>query len=57
MDKKIGKNISKKLRFKYSPGMLAVCQTLLDHTKKSSADSFKTALKRAIQKKHKPLVI
>ena len=57
MHKKSGKNISKKLSFKYSPGMLAVYQTLLDHNKKFSADAFKTTLKRAIQKKHKRLVI
>ena len=37
--------------------MLAVYQTLLDHNKKFSADAFKTTLKRAIQKKHKRLVI
>ena len=34
MDKNIGKNISKNLIGKYSPGMLAMHQKLLDHAKK-----------------------
>ena len=50
MGKKSGKNISKKLSGKYSPGMLAIRQKLLDHTKQSGTDAFKTASKRAIQK-------
>ena len=39
----IGKNISKNLSGKYR-------QELLDHTKQSATDAFKTASKRAIQK-------
>ena len=48
--KNIGKIISKSLRGKYSPGMLVMCQKLLDHAKKSATDAFKTASERAIQK-------
>ena len=40
--KNIGKNISENLSRKYS-------HKFLDHTKQSTADVFKTALKRAIQ--------
>ena len=50
MGKKIGKNISKSLSGKYSPGMLALRQKLLDNTKQSATDAFKTDSKRAIQK-------
>ena len=50
MGKKIGKNIRKNLSGKYSPGMLAMHQKLLDHTAQSVTDTFKTASKRAIQK-------
>ena len=50
MGKNIGKNISKNLSCKYSPGMLAMRQNLLDHTKQSANDAFKTASKRAIHK-------
>ena len=46
----IGKNISKNLSSKYSPGMLAVHQKLLDHAKQSATDAFKTTSKRVIQK-------
>ena len=42
MGKNIGKDISKNLIGKYS-------QKLLDHTKQSATDLFKTASKRAIQ--------
>ena len=41
--KNIGKNISKNLSRKYS-------HKLLDHTKQSATDAFKTSSKRAIQK-------
>ena len=50
MGKNIGKNISKSLSGKYSPGMLAMRQKLLDHAKKATNDAFKTASKRTIQK-------
>ena len=43
MAKKIGKNISKSLRGKYS-------QNLLYHAKKSAIDALKTSSKRVIQK-------
>ena len=46
----IGKNVSKNLSGKYSPGMLAMCQKLLDHAKQSATVAFKTASKRVIQK-------
>ena len=49
MDKNIGKNISKTLSGKYSPGMLAIRQKLLDHAKKSATDALKTSSKRVIQ--------
>ena len=55
--KKICKNISKNLSGKYSPGMLAVHQKLLNHTKKFAADAVKTSSKRVIQKHQKQLVI
>ena len=48
--KNIGKNISKSLKGKYSPGVLVMRQKLLDHAKQSATDAFKTASKRAIQK-------
>ena len=50
MSKNIGKNIIKKLSSKYSPGMLVMCQKLLDHPKKSATDTLKTSSKRFIQK-------
>ena len=50
MGKNFGKNISKNGSCKYSSGMLAACQKLLDHTKKSATDAFKTSSKRVIQK-------
>ena len=50
MSKNIGENISKNLTDKYSLGMLAIRQKLLDHAKQSATDVFKTASKRAIQK-------
>ena len=46
----IGKNISKSFSGKYSPGMLAMHQKLLDHAKKSATDALKTSSKRVIQK-------
>ena len=49
MTKSIGKNISKNLSDKYSPGMLAMRQKRLDHAKQSATDAFKSASKRAIQ--------
>ena len=51
MDKNIGKNKSKILSGKCSPGMLVMHQKLLDHAKKSAKDAFKTASKRVFQKK------
>ena len=48
--KNIGKIISKSLSGKYSPGMLAMCQKLVDHVKKSATDALKTSSKRVIQK-------
>ena len=57
MGKKIGKNISKNLNGKYSAGMLAVHQKLLNDTKKFAADAVKTSSKRVIQKHQKQLVI
>ena len=50
MSKNIGKNIIKKLSSKYSPGMLVMCQKLLDHPKKSATDTLKISSKRFIQK-------
>ena len=50
MGKNIGKNIRKNFSGKYSPGVLAMCQKLLDHAKKSSTDTLKTSSKRVIQK-------
>ena len=47
MDKNNGKNISKSLSGKYSPGMLAMCQKLLDHAKKSATDALKTSSKNS----------
>ena len=48
--KNIGKNISKNLSGKYKPGMLAMCQELLDQAIKICADPLKTSPKRVIQK-------
>ena len=50
MGKNIGKNMSKILGGKYT-------QKLLDHTKKSVTDAFKTISKRAVQKQQKQPVI
>ena len=50
MGKNVGKNISQNLSGKYSPGMLAMHQKLLDHGKQSATDACKTASKRAIKK-------
>ena len=50
MVKNIGKNVSKNLSGKYSPGMLAMRQKLLDHAKQSATDVLKTVSKSAIQK-------
>ena len=41
MNKKAGKNISKKLSSRY-------CQKILDHTKQSAIDVLKTCSKRVI---------
>ena len=57
MGKKICKNISKKLSGKYSPGMLAMRQKLLNHAKKFATDVVKTSSKRVIKKHQKQLVI
>ena len=51
MGKNIGKNISKNLSGKYSLGMLALRQKLLNHAKKSATDALKTSSKIVIQKK------
>ena len=50
MGKNIGKNINKNLSGKYSPGMLAMRQKLLDHAKKPVTDALKTSSKSVIQK-------
>ena len=50
MGKHIGKNISKNLSSKYSPGMLAARQKIVDHTKQSATDALITDSKRVIQK-------
>ena len=50
MGENIGKNKSKNLSGKYSPGMLAMRQKLLDHVKQSATDALKTSSKRVIQK-------
>ena len=44
MDKKISKNLSDKC----SPGMLAMRQKILEHTKKSATDALKTSSKITI---------
>ena len=50
MGKYIGKDISKNLSGKYSPGMLAMRQNILNHTKQSAADALRTSSKTVIQK-------
>ena len=50
MSENIGKSISKSLSGRYSPGMLAMHQKLLDHAKKFTADALKASSKRIIQK-------
>ena len=47
----IGNNISYILSSKYSPGLLAACQEILDRVKQSGTDALKTASKTAIRKK------
>ena len=46
MSKNIGKDISKSLNGKYSPGMLTMREKLLHHAKQSATDVFKTPSKR-----------
>ena len=46
----IDKNISKNVSGKYSLGMLAMPEKLLDHAKKSATDALKASSKRVIQK-------
>ena len=41
ISKIIGKNISKNVSGKYSPGVLAMYQKLLDHAKTSATDALK----------------
>ena len=50
MGKSIGKNISTSFSGKYSPGILAAHQKLLDHAKKYATYALKTSSKRVIQK-------
>ena len=45
MGNNIGKNISENLNGKYSSGMFAMHQKLLDHSQQSTTDAFKTATK------------
>ena len=52
-----GKNISQNLSGKYNPSMLAMCQKLLDHAKKSAADAIKTLQKESFKKQQEQLVI
>ena len=52
-----GKNTSKSLSGKYSLGMLAIRQKLIDHTKQSATDALKTSSKRVIQKTEEATVI
>ena len=47
----IGNNISYILSSKYSPGLLAACQEILDRVKQSGTVALKTASKTAIRKK------
>ena len=42
---------------KYSPDILAIWQKLLYHAEQSATDALKTALKMAIQKQQKQLLI
>ena len=51
MGTNIGNKISYILSSKYSPGLLAACQKILDPVKQSGTDALKTASKTAIRKK------
>ena len=51
LGKNIDKNTIKNLSGKYSPGMLATRQKLLDHAKQSATDALKTTPKRVVQKR------
>ena len=53
MDKNFGKIISKSFSGKYISGMLVMRKKILDHAKQFATDTFKTASKRASQKKMK----
>ena len=57
MDKNFGKNISKKLSSKYSPSVLAMCQKLLDHAKKSATIHLKLLQKEQLKQQQTQLVI
>ena len=48
MGRNMGTNISKGLSGKCSPGMLAMRQKILEHTKKSATDALKTSSKITI---------
>ena len=51
--KNIGKNISKNLSGKYSLGMLAMCQNLLDHAKNLQQMHLKLLQKEQFKKQQK----
>ena len=57
MGKNFGKNISKKLSSKYSPSVLAMCQKLLDHAKKSATIHLKLLQKEQLKQQQNQLVI
>ena len=53
----MGKNISKSLSGKYSPGMLAMRQKLVDHAKNLQQMHLKLLQKGSFKKQQKQLVI
>ena len=57
MSKNVGKNISKNVSGKYSPGMLAIRQKLLNHAKQPATNALKILQREQYKKQQKRLVI
>ena len=57
MSENIGKSISKSLSGRYSPGMLAMRQKLLDHAKNLRQMHLKLLQKESFKKQQKQLMI
>ena len=57
MSKNVGKNISKNVSGKYSPGVLAIRQKLLNHAKQPATNALKILQREQYKKQQTRLVI